>query len=315
MHKGANLIPSNETWYDNATSSNGTSTSEFGTAGQGAIPSNETWFDNATSSNETSTSEYGTAETQSQAPEEADFVVYDNNKRPCLLASLNITLHFKYQVQVGLVRETYETISKKNTQDGSSSYWGSCEESQSSLSITWNNDTFTLNLTFTLQDKNSDNTREIDMNVFPPGANSSAPSWLLQQVSLSYNTANQKIFPGASPALEKVRADNLGLFKTPLGMAYMCKTPEVVTVEFNNVDLAFNFVHLMPFGAQSTYFSNDTVLCSGDVNSVPLQEESYTVPLVVAAVLAAIVISILVVYATVRCVARRVRQSQYKQME
>ena len=35
------------------------------------------------------------------------------------------------------------------------------------------------------------------MDVLPAGANASAPSWTLDEVSLSYDTANEDMFPGA----------------------------------------------------------------------------------------------------------------------
>ena len=46
--------------------------------------------------------------------------------------------------------QTYDTVSKKSVEDDSS-YEGMCEENMSKLSIRWNNDTFTLNLTFVIQ--------------------------------------------------------------------------------------------------------------------------------------------------------------------
>lgn len=296
-----------------------TETNNTASTSNADTPSNDTSVDDVTSPNVTSTDDSAppidTDESDHQAPEKADFVVYNSMGKPCLLASINISMHFKYRVQERLVRETYDTVSKENTQDGSR-YWGMCEETMSKLSITWNNDTFTLNLTFILKDKKDGYSNEIDMDVLPPGVNSSDHSWSLQEVSLSYDTANEAMFPGAiNPTVESVVAGDLNLFKTPLGMSYMCKVPEVVTVEFKDVDLAFNYVHLMPFGVQSHFFSNETVECSGDMSSVPAKDESYTVPLIVAGVLAGIVVAILVVYATVRCVTRRVRQADYKQME
>ncbi|XP_076442832.1 uncharacterized protein LOC143281508 [Babylonia areolata] len=285
---------------DVVTSSNDTS--------DDATPVGDVSVDDVTSTNDT-------AESTPPVLERADFVVYDNSGNPCLLASLNITIHLKYHVQEGLVRETYDTVSKKNTQDGST-YQGTCDDTLSRLSISWNNDTFTLNFTFILQNKSEAQPNEIDMDVVPAGANASSQTWSLQQVSLSYDTANENMFPGAyNPAVERVATEHLNLFRTPLGMSYVCRTPEAVTVEFRDVDLTFNFVHLMPFQVQSQFFSNDTVQCSRDMSTGPTKEESYTVPLIVAAVLASIVLAILIVYGTVRCVARRMRQADYKQME
>ncbi|XP_076442681.1 uncharacterized protein LOC143281362 [Babylonia areolata] len=120
---------------DVVTSSNDTS--------DDATPVGDVSVDDVTSTNDT-------AESTPPVPERADFVVYDNSGNPCLLASLNITIHLKYHVQEGLVRETYDTVSKKNTQDGST-YQGTCDDTLSRLSISWNNDTFTLNFTFILQ--------------------------------------------------------------------------------------------------------------------------------------------------------------------
>ena len=59
----------------------------------------------------------------------------------------------------------------------------------------------------------------------------------------------------------------------------------------------------------------DAVECSGDLGSIPAKEESFTVPLVVAACLAAVVVVIIVGYATVRCLTKRARQSDYRQMD
>ena len=53
---------------------------------------------------------------------------------------------------------------------------------------------------------------------------------------------------------QSVKAENLNLFKTPVGMSYMCQTPEAVSIEFKDVDLAFNYVHLQPYAVESKFF-------------------------------------------------------------
>ncbi|KAK7103269.1 hypothetical protein V1264_018203 [Littorina saxatilis] len=248
-------------------------------------------------------------------PEKADFIVNDSNGKPCLLASINITIWFKYHIQEGLIRETY-TVSQKDEKD-ESSYEGSCEDNMSSLSITWNNNTFTLNLTFALEDRAvEERTKEdgLEMDVLPEGVNSTS-SWALHQVALTYDTTNQQFFPGASnPSTKTVDPATVDLFKTPLGLSYMCETSGAVKLQFKDVEMVFNYVRLQPFAPQSAYFANETVECSGDMSTVPMTDASTTVPLVVAACLAGAVIVIIIGYAVHRCLTRH-RHGQYKPMD
>ncbi|PVD25502.1 hypothetical protein C0Q70_13158 [Pomacea canaliculata] len=193
---------------------------------------------------------------------------------------------------------------------------GSCGKSSSSLQLAWNNTTFALNLAFPRfelekQDKYEESggeTKEAQGTVAreddasPEVTENTNYTWSLSEISLTYDTSEVSVFPGASDRkVQTATVRDLNLFSTPLGQSYVCHEAQLLSMELQGARLEFNWVHLMPFGVNGTRFSAG-------------QQDAYLIPLIVACSLAALVVIIVLGYAISRCVTRHQRQSEYKQM-
>lgn len=251
------------------------------------------------------------AASQDEAAEaEAVFVIKDENDKPCLLASLDFTIRVLYIDQQGQ-NQTYEA-SLPDPKDVTVA--GSCGKSSSSLQLAWNNTTFALNLAFVLSGPGN---RSSGDDASPEVTENTNYTWSLSEISLTYDTSEVSVFPGASDRkVQTATVRDLNLFSTPLGQSYVCHEAQLLSMELQGARLEFNWVHLMPFGVNGTRFSAEAENCQagGASESAPGQQDAYLIPLIVACSLAALVVIIVLGYAISRCVTRHQRQSEYKQM-
>lgn len=226
-------------------------------------------------------------------------VVKDAARNPCLLATLNATMQVSYRVPEGIVHETYIAMAEIQLPEDVYAH-GVCGENTTRLLLTWGNNTFHVNITFTRNE---------------PVTEAANATWSLTGLAVSYDLSNKEVFPGSSETdTVTIERNHLAVFTTPVGYTHECSHPVKVLVGTNDrgVLVQFHDVKIAAFGVTSSEFPSDVSVCTQEDRS-PVQEE-IVIPLIVACCLSAIVIIIVIAYVISRKVQTTRDQSQYKQM-
>lgn len=234
-------------------------------------------------------------------------VVYNRFDEPCLLANINATLRISYRVRPEAVQETYIAISDISLPDHTEAdIIGECGRGHDAITLNydWDNSTFQVVMTFSLQELTPEMEAENETAV-----------WTLSDLQIHFDLSNEEAFPGAKESnVVSVSRHGLSLFETPEDHTMLCEREIRVQVgeDEPGVDLIFNNVEIAAFGVVSEEFPEAFVECQD--KSFMRPDDDIVVPLIVACSLSLVVVLVVVAYAISRKIQEARDQSQYKPM-